>query len=125
MILAQRAINNQSTTHEETDYDVITAYVMEDNNSIVQQSHELHSGPPSVRVSIFYARYLVSVKCRISSINKCFIWTLEFEIYRLNNNLLLRKYGVGYLVIVELIVLCFFGHINVILLVKIIYTSDF
>lgn len=52
MILAQRAINNQSATQEEGDYDVITAYVMEDNNSVGQPQHELHSGPPSVRVSL-------------------------------------------------------------------------
>lgn len=51
VFLAQRAISNQSAGHEDGDYEVITAYVMEDSNSVVQQQHELHSGPPSVRVS--------------------------------------------------------------------------
>lgn len=55
MILAQRAINNQSAAQEDGDYDVITAYVLEDNNSVVQQQNEIHSGPPSVRVSIFFS----------------------------------------------------------------------
>ena len=45
-----RAIHSQtSQTQEEADYEVITAYVMDDVNSV--QDHELHSGPPSIKVS--------------------------------------------------------------------------
>uniref|UniRef100_A0A1Y1K827 BEACH-type PH domain-containing protein n=1 Tax=Photinus pyralis TaxID=7054 RepID=A0A1Y1K827_PHOPY len=47
---ASRAINNQPAAHDDGDYEVITAYVMEDNNSVVQD-HELNSGPPSIKVS--------------------------------------------------------------------------
>ncbi|KAF2882214.1 hypothetical protein ILUMI_23956 [Ignelater luminosus] len=45
---ASRAIHSQPATHDDGDYDVITAYVMEDNNSVVQE-HDLHSGPPSIK----------------------------------------------------------------------------
>jgi hypothetical protein len=48
MIVASRAVHNQAT-QEDSDYDVITAYVMEDNNSVVQEN-DLHSGPPSIKV---------------------------------------------------------------------------
>lgn len=48
--LATRAIHSQPASHDDGDYDVITAYVMEDNNSVVQE-HDLHSGPPSIKVS--------------------------------------------------------------------------
>ncbi|KAF5274873.1 hypothetical protein FQA39_LY07055 [Lamprigera yunnana] len=41
---------HQPTSHDEGDYEVITAYVMEDTNSIVQE-HDIHSGPPSIKVS--------------------------------------------------------------------------
>jgi hypothetical protein len=46
---ASRAVHNQAT-QEDSDYDVITAYVMEDNNSVVQEN-DLHSGPPSIKVN--------------------------------------------------------------------------
>ncbi|XP_065158028.1 neurobeachin isoform X5 [Atheta coriaria] len=42
-----RAIHSQ--THEDGDYEVITAYVMDDNHSV--QDQDLHSGPPSIKVS--------------------------------------------------------------------------
>ncbi|KAK5644035.1 hypothetical protein RI129_007880 [Pyrocoelia pectoralis] len=45
---ASHPINNQPAAHDDGDYEVITAYVMEDNNSMVQD-HELHSGPPSIK----------------------------------------------------------------------------
>ncbi|KAL3266811.1 hypothetical protein HHI36_010965 [Cryptolaemus montrouzieri] len=45
---ATRSIHNQ--TQEDTDYDVITAYVMEDNHSLSQEN-ELHSGPASMKTS--------------------------------------------------------------------------
>ncbi|KAK4887581.1 hypothetical protein RN001_003852 [Aquatica leii] len=45
---ASRAMHNQSAQHDDGDYEVITAYVMEDSNSIVQE-HDLHSGPPSIK----------------------------------------------------------------------------
>lgn len=41
-----RAIHSQ--THEDGDYEVITAYVMDDNHSV--QDQDLHSGPPSIKV---------------------------------------------------------------------------
>ncbi|KAJ8932339.1 hypothetical protein NQ314_014703 [Rhamnusium bicolor] len=44
---ATRSIQNQ--TQDDSDYDIITAYV-EDNNSI-HQENELHSGPPSIKVN--------------------------------------------------------------------------
>ncbi|KYB27871.1 Neurobeachin-like Protein [Tribolium castaneum] len=44
---ASRSVHNQ-TTQEDSDYDVITEYVMEDNNSVVQEN-DLHSGPPSIK----------------------------------------------------------------------------
>ncbi|RZC37735.1 neurobeachin, partial [Asbolus verrucosus] len=46
---ASRAVHNQGP-QEDSDYDVITAYVMEDSNSVVQEN-DLHSGPPSIKVN--------------------------------------------------------------------------
>ncbi|KAK9700943.1 Neurobeachin/BDCP, DUF4704 alpha solenoid region [Popillia japonica] len=43
---ASRAIHSQ-TSQDDGDYDVITAYVMEDNGSV--RDHDLHSGPPSIK----------------------------------------------------------------------------
>ncbi|XP_044255551.1 neurobeachin isoform X9 [Tribolium madens] len=43
---ASRSVHNQ--TQEDSDYDVITEYVMEDSNSVVQEN-DLHSGPPSIK----------------------------------------------------------------------------
>ncbi|XP_045479576.1 neurobeachin isoform X4 [Harmonia axyridis] len=45
---ATRSIHNQ--TQEDTDYEVITAYVMDDNHSMSQEN-ELHSGPASMKTS--------------------------------------------------------------------------
>ncbi|XP_044255553.1 neurobeachin isoform X11 [Tribolium madens] len=45
---ASRSVHNQ--TQEDSDYDVITEYVMEDSNSVVQEN-DLHSGPPSIKVN--------------------------------------------------------------------------
>lgn len=47
-IVASRAIHSQAT-QDDADYEVITAYVMEDGNSVGQE-HELHSGPASIKV---------------------------------------------------------------------------
>ncbi|KAF5296936.1 hypothetical protein FQR65_LT10087 [Abscondita terminalis] len=47
---ASRAAHNQPAQHDDGDYEVITAYVMDDSNSIVQE-HDLQSGPPSIKVS--------------------------------------------------------------------------
>lgn len=61
---ATRSVHNQ--TQEDTDYDVITAYVMDDNHSMSQEN-ELHSGPASVKVSenlglaLNFARILMKV----------------------------------------------------------------
>nr|XP_022900222.1 neurobeachin isoform X1 [Onthophagus taurus] len=44
---ASRAIHSQ-TNQEEADYDVITAYVMDDNSV---RDHDIRSGPPSIKVS--------------------------------------------------------------------------
>ncbi|XP_017773305.1 PREDICTED: neurobeachin isoform X3 [Nicrophorus vespilloides] len=44
---ASRAIHSQ--THEDADFEVISAYVMDDNHSV--QDHDLHSGPASIKVS--------------------------------------------------------------------------
>lgn len=41
-----RSVQNQA--QEDNDYDVITAYVMEDSNSLSQEN-DLHSGPPSMK----------------------------------------------------------------------------
>ncbi|KAI4463671.1 beige/beach-related [Holotrichia oblita] len=46
---ASRAIHSQ-TSQDDGDYDVITAYVMEDNGSV--RDHDLHSGPPSIKVRL-------------------------------------------------------------------------
>ncbi|KAK9869980.1 hypothetical protein WA026_006077 [Henosepilachna vigintioctopunctata] len=43
---ATRSIHNQ--TQEDSDYDVITAYVMDDNHSLSQEN-DLHSGPASIK----------------------------------------------------------------------------
>ncbi|XP_044749150.1 neurobeachin isoform X2 [Coccinella septempunctata] len=45
---ATRSIHNQ--TQEDTDYDVITAYVMDDNHSMSQEN-DLHSGPASIKTT--------------------------------------------------------------------------
>ncbi|XP_049825585.1 neurobeachin isoform X2 [Aethina tumida] len=53
---ASRSIHNQ--TVEDGDYDVITAYVMEEN-SMAGMQDELHSGPPSIKVNARQQRSLV------------------------------------------------------------------
>ncbi|XP_018329920.1 neurobeachin isoform X3 [Agrilus planipennis] len=47
------AVSDQASRspQEEVDYEVITAYVMEENTSATLQDHELDSGPPSIKVS--------------------------------------------------------------------------
>lgn len=49
LLLVSRAIHSQ-VVQDDADYEVITAYVMDHNNS-ASQEHALHSGPASIKVS--------------------------------------------------------------------------
>lgn len=48
-----RAVHSQLSSQDDADYEVITAYVMDDNGSSVHADHDSHSsGPPSIKVRL-------------------------------------------------------------------------
>lgn len=67
--VASRAIHSQ-TSQEDADYDVITAYVMEDNGSV--RDHNLHSGPPSIKV--IRKRYFNLNNCKLNILMNAFLF---------------------------------------------------